>query len=81
MKTTIEISDSLLARIKALAARRKATLRAMVEEGLRLLLRQSATRHPYRFEDTTFDGEGLQPGIREGDWETIRDRIYEGRGS
>jgi predicted transcriptional regulator len=36
MKTTIEISDALLDRVKRLASRRRTTLRAVVESALLL---------------------------------------------
>jgi hypothetical protein len=35
MKTTIEIPDDLLAQVKAVAARRRTTLKAMMEHALR----------------------------------------------
>ncbi len=40
MKTTLDIDDQLLARAKAVAAREKSTLTALIEEGLRLRMRR-----------------------------------------
>lgn len=80
MKTTIEIPDALLQQAKRVASREKTTLRALVEEGLRRVLRERGKK-PFRFRDASFKGKGLQPGIREGDWAQIRDLIYEGRGA
>ena len=43
MKTTLDISDSLLANAKALAAQQKTSLTRLIEEGLQLRLRAA---HP-----------------------------------
>jgi hypothetical protein len=47
MKTTLDLDDDLLARAKALAARERTSLTALIEEGLRLRL-QSRRRKPGR---------------------------------
>ena len=41
MKTTLDISDSLLANAKALAAQQQTSLTRLIEEGLQLRLRSS----------------------------------------
>ena len=81
MKTTVEIADSLLASAKRLAVQRGTTLRALVETGLRRVLEESERREPFRLRDASFDGRGLQPEFRDGDWDRIRDASYEGRGA
>jgi len=82
MKTTVEISPALLARAKKLAAQRQTTLRALIEAGLRhVLAQESQRRAPYRLPDARVNGQGVQPGIREGDWDQVRTLIYEGRGA
>jgi hypothetical protein len=40
LKTTIEIADDLPARAQKLARRQKTTLRVLVEQGLRLVLKE-----------------------------------------
>ena len=40
MKTTLDIDDELLVRAKAMAARGRTSLTALIEEGLRLRLRR-----------------------------------------
>ena len=40
-----------------------------------------AVRSPYRWPDLSVKGQGLDPGIEEGDWIRIRDFAYEGRGA
>lgn len=81
MKTTMDISDPLLDRARQLATQRGSTLRAIVEDALRAYLAESqAPDPPFRLRRCTFAGNGLQPGIDEGDWSRIRDLAYEGRG-
>lgn len=81
MKTTIDIAPSLLEEAKRVAAEQGVTLRELVESGLRRVLearREEGRR--YVFHTHTFRGNGLQPGLQEGDWNLIRERSYEGRG-
>jgi hypothetical protein len=81
MKTTVEISDSLFAEARRLAQREHRSLRALIEEGLRLLVRERRVRRgQFRLRKATFRGEGLHPNLRSGAWEEIRSRAYEGRG-
>lgn len=81
MKTTIELPDSLLTAAKTAAAKDHTTLRALIEQGLRIVLARRKSKTRFLIRDGSVDGDGLQPDIQEGDWGCIRDRIYEGRGS
>ena len=45
MKTTLDIDDELLVKAKAVSARERKSLTALIEEGLRLRLRRPDTRH------------------------------------
>jgi hypothetical protein len=80
MKTTIEISDSLLDEAKRLAAKEGTTVRAYVEQGLRRILAERKSRGRFRLRKATFKGKGLQPGVQDATWERIRETIYHGRG-
>lgn len=80
MKTTIEIADPLLEEAKRVAAREGTTVRSLVEQGLREVLRGRNRRGGFRLRKASFGGQGLQPGVRELGWERIRDMVYEGRG-
>ena len=80
MKTTIEISDSLLDEAKRLAAKEGTTVRAFVEQGLRRVLGERKSRGAFRLRKATFKGKGLQPGVKDATWERIRETIYQGRG-
>ena len=76
MKTTIDIADDLLKRSQQLAKREGSTLRAVLEEGLRLVLKDRRTpgSRPFRF--PTFGMGGLNAEFLEADWEKIRTTIY-----
>jgi Arc/MetJ family transcription regulator len=78
MKTTIEISDALLERAKALAAREGTTVRALVEDGLRQVLRSRRGGPEFRLRDASVGGHGLSPEFRDATWDKIRDAVYEG---
>jgi hypothetical protein len=82
MKTTIDIADSLLARARRLAARRNTTLKRVVEDALREMLRdEGRPRVRVTLSTHTFRGRGLQPGLAWDDWRALRDLAYEGRGA
>ena len=80
MKTTIEISDSLLEEAKRLAAKEGTTVRAYVEQGLRRIVTERKSRGQFRLRKATFKGKGLQPGVQDASWDRIRETIYQGRG-
>jgi len=80
MKTTIEISDSLLDEAKKLAAKEGTTVRAFVEQGLRKVVAERKSRGVFRLRKAAFKGKGIQPGIEDATWERIRETIYQGRG-
>ena len=80
MKTTIEIPDALLIEARRAAERQGTTLRALVEVGLRRALSERRGEG-FRLRRSTFRGNGLQPGVREGDWGALRELSYEGRGA
>jgi Arc/MetJ family transcription regulator len=82
MKTTIDIADSLLAEAKRIAARKHTTVRALVEDGLRRVLdAEERNGEPFRLRDGSYRGkEGIRPEF-DGNWDAIRDAIYEGRGA
>lgn len=80
MKTTVDIADTLLADARKIAAREQTTLRTLIEDGLRRVIEERKARGTFRLRRASFRGRGLQPHIREGSWEHIRDLAYEGRG-
>ena len=81
VKTTVEISDPLLREIRKLAVREGATLRALVERGLRRVLAETKDAPPFKLRRASFKGHGLQPELRSASWDQIRDLIYQDRGA
>jgi len=83
MKTTLDLADPLLEEAKAVAAREGSTLRALVEEGLRIVLARKTSRRRFRLRDASFKGgRGLHPEFAaRGGWSKLREAAYdEGRG-
>lgn len=80
MKTTIELPDDLLARGRKVARREGATLKALIEEGLRLALRARERKPGTVLKIVPFKGDGLTPQFKEVGWTQMRDEIYRGRG-
>ena len=77
MKTTIDLADDLARRAKSLARRDRRTLRALVEEGLRLVLgREGRGSRPYKLKDASFRGSGLTPEAAAAGWARIVEWSY-----
>jgi hypothetical protein len=76
MKTTVEISDAILEKAKRLARKRGTSLRAIVEEGLRLLLSHQARVPPFRLENRSVQGKGPAPEFADADWSAWRAAAY-----
>ena len=76
MKTTLDIADSLLARAKRHARRTGRPLRAVVEEGLRLVLASDQGRARYELPDCSV-GDASDPNPLEAwSWQELRDEVY-----
>ena len=80
MKTTIDISEQLLREARNIAERERTTLRELIEQGLRNIIADRKTAHPFRLRKASFKGKGLVAELRDADWEQIRDLVYKGRG-
>jgi hypothetical protein len=80
MKTTIEIADDLLARAKQLGRREGKTLRAVVEDGLRQVLKREGRGAAKRVKPVVFRKGGLSREFADAPWTALRDEIYRGRG-
>ena len=74
MRTTIDISDDLLAKAKRIAAESKRPLRAVIEDALRAALNRRRLAHrvlPVTL--TTCGCSGLQPGVDLDDTDALLD--------
>ncbi|MFW6200078.1 MAG: type II toxin-antitoxin system VapB family antitoxin [Gemmatimonadota bacterium] len=73
MRTTLDIDDELVTEAKARAAREGRTLTSLIEDGLRLVLRErNGTDPEYDFRFPTVRGE-RPPSVDVAD----RDRLYD----
>jgi hypothetical protein len=81
MKTTVEISDALLAAARKLAVKRGTTVRALIEEGLRRLVSARNDRGSFKLPDRSWGSGGLRAEYRGASWDEIRDASYSGRGT
>ena len=83
MKTSIDISDNLFKRVRLLAQQRKTSMRALVEEGLRLLFSQGEQRKRTNAKVLVFGGDGLTEEFmgRGFSWEALRSEAYKDHGA
>jgi hypothetical protein len=80
MKTTVHIPDTLLEEARKIANQEQTTIKALIEEGLRLAIESRKQKGKFRLRKATFKGNGLQPDVAGASWEKIRDLSYGERG-
>lgn len=81
MKTTIEIADGILARIKQMAAEEKRTIKELTEEGLLMVIENRRNNKSYKVRPVISFGNGLSAEFKGKSWNDIRDEIYKGYGT
>ena len=79
MKTTVEIPDALLERARLHARRSGRPVRALIEEGLRLVLQAGSARVDYRLPDRSVGVSGGPNPLEAMSWQDLRDEAYAGR--
>lgn len=79
MKTTVEIADDLLERAKRRARRTGQPVRALIEQGLRLVLQAEQESPKFHLADHSVgDRHGKNP-LESLSWQDLRDEIYGSR--
>lgn len=76
MKTTLDIQDALLERAKRHARRVRRPLRAIVEDGLRRVLSDSAAPQAYRLPDASVGEPSAPDPLEAYSWQDLRAEIY-----
>jgi predicted transcriptional regulator len=80
MKITIDLSDELAKKAKAYAACKHITLRAVIEQCIRQVLRNDRAAPRFKLRDASVGGNGLHKEYKDADWAEMREASYEGRG-
>ncbi|HVE51519.1 MAG TPA: DUF2191 domain-containing protein [Casimicrobiaceae bacterium] len=80
MRTTVRLDDALMQRARREASKRGTTLTALIEQGLRMVLRApaDAARRPRVVLPVSPERGGTQPGVDLDDTSSLIDRM-EGR--
>jgi hypothetical protein len=81
VKITVQMSEDLLQQARGVAHQQQTTLRALLEEGLRQVLRGRRRQAGFRLADGSVSGKGVLPGVTEGDWGTVAAGNSNDRGS
>ena len=76
MKTTLDIHDELLTRAKPHAKETRRSLRAVVEDGLRLALASASARGGYELSDLRAGDPGAADPLELYSWPELREMIY-----
>lgn len=76
MKTTVEVKDSLFERAKRHAKKTGRPMRALFEEGLRLVLEAEQQRVDYLLPDRSVGEAGRPNPLERLSWQDLRDEIY-----
>jgi hypothetical protein len=79
MKTTVDLSDELLLEARRLAREEHRTMRSLLEEGLRAVIKQHLQSGPFRLADASVPGTGLRPEFRDASWDELRAAAYGNR--
>ena len=77
MRTTVEIGDALLSRLKGVVKERNTTMRDVIEKALQAWLDAAESAPPFELEDLSCGTGGPRKGVNLEDWDQMRELIYE----
>ena len=77
MKTTIDVHDELLTRAKRYARETGVPLRAVMEEGIRLVLSGPESAEPYRMPDLSVGDPNGEDPLEAYSWQDLSEIIHE----
>lgn len=82
MRTTIDLPDALLEGARVVASAADLTVRELVIEGLSEVVarREALAQAAYRLPDHAVGGQGLQAGVADLRWESLRDLVHDEAG-
>jgi hypothetical protein len=81
VKTTVEISDSLLREVRKIAVCEGVTLRTLVERGLHRVVAETKCAAPFKLRRASFQGKGRRADLGELSSDRLPDLVYTGRGA
>ena len=76
MKTTVDLPEALVREAQDVARAEGTTLRALVEDGLRVVLERRRSAARFRLPDASVGGNGLRAEFRGAGWDDVRAAIY-----
>jgi hypothetical protein len=76
VKTTVELPEELLRAAQRTARREGTTVKALLEEGLRIALARHLDTEVTGLRDASVGGNGLRPEFRGASWAEIRNAAY-----
>ncbi len=76
MKTTIEIQDELLRRARQHAKATGRSLRAVIEDGIRLALTAPEPRREYKLPDMSVGDPNAVDPLNAMSWQDLRETVY-----
>ena len=79
MRTTIDIPDQIMHRLKAHVEQSGLSIKEVVSQAISLYFSQKAEvkKTQFTLSDGSVDGEGLSSDFQGKGWESIRDAVYE----